>query len=296
VTVVEGTLDVAEGGSVEGTVRLADAELIRNEGVVSGGVRRLVLDPSELALTERDIRVELRGEIEDELRQEIREELRREVRVDTGGDRRSGSSSFAPLRAVFRGVGGVVQNVAVIVLLTLLGAGVVSLAGERVDVIADTARRTPGRAAAVGIATTVLLLPIWVLGFVALLVTIVGIPVAIAWLPLFPLAVGLAAVIGYLAVARNAGEWLADSGYPWTHWIRKSNTLLSMVGGLIGLLALFVAANLISMAPFLGWVAALLVAGGCIVTVVATQVGLGAVILTRAGRRPELWSTPAPDA
>jgi peptidoglycan/LPS O-acetylase OafA/YrhL len=126
-------------------------------------------------------------------------------------------------------------------------------------------------------------------------VSIIGIPVAIAWLPLFPLAAFVAGIVGYLAVARNTGEWLAESDYPWTHWIRRSNPLVTTVGGLVGLMLLFIAANVVSMAPFLSIVTGLLVATGCIVTVLAIEIGLGAVILTRAGRRREQWSRYTPD-
>jgi hypothetical protein len=103
------------------------------------------------------------------------------------------------------------------------------------------------------------------------------------------LAACAAAVVGYLAVARNAGEWLADSQYPWTGWIRKSNSFVTMIGGLVGLMLAFIAANVISMAPFLGFFSGLLVVAGSIITFVALQVGLGAVLLTRAGRRREYW-------
>ena len=148
----------------------------------------------------------------------------------------------------------------------------------------------------VGFAGTLLLLPVWILGTAALAVSIIGIPVAIAWLPLFPIAAAAAAVLGYLAVARNTGEWLSESGYPWTGWIRKSNQMLTVVGGLVGLSFLYMAANVVSMAPFMGFLTVLLVIAGSIVTFMAVQVGFGAVILTRAGRRRE-WSEPLdPDA
>jgi hypothetical protein len=174
--------------------------------------------------------------------------------------------------------------------LALIGAGVIAFGGDKLDVIAETARRAPGRAAAVGFAGTVLLIPIWVVGFVALVVSIIGIPVAIAWAPLFPLAAAAAGVVGYLAVARNTGEWLADSEYRWTHWIRKSNSLMTMVGGLLGLALFSIASNVVSMAPFLGFVEGLLFFAACIVTIAAAEVGFGAVILTRAGRRREQWA------
>jgi hypothetical protein len=195
-----------------------------------------------------------------------------------------------------RAVGGVLENRVSILILGLVGAAVIAFAGDRVEVIAETARRAPGRAAVVGLAGTMLLIPAWVIGFVALLVSIVGIPVAIAWLPAFPIAACLAALVGYLAVARNAGEWLADSELPLTHWIRKSNALITMVGGLLGLMALFVAANVVSVAPFLGFLTGLLVAAGVVVTFFAVQIGFGAVILTRAGRRRDYARYTADEA
>ena len=148
----------------------------------------------------------------------------------------------------------------------------------------------------VGFAGSFLLIPVWILGGVALAVSIIGIPVAIAWLPLFPLAAILAAVLGYVAVARNTGEWLADSSFPWTGWIRKSNPLFTLFGGLLGLSFAFIAANLISIVPLLGVVSGLLFVVGTIITLVAMQIGFGAVLLTRAGRKREYYGAYDPDA
>jgi hypothetical protein len=282
VVVIGGALELLEGSTVGGEVRLVDATLLDDDGVVAGGVIRV-------SAGDRDIEAEVRARLRDELREEIRRNLRAELRNATRGDD-EGFSLLAPFRAVVRGVGGVIENLVAVFVLALIGAGVIAFGGDKVDVIAEAARRAPGRAAVVGFAGTVLFIPIWVMGFVALLVSIIGIPVAIAWLPLFPLAACAAAVVGYLAVARNAGEWLADSDYPWTHWIRKSNPLVTMVAGLLGLMLLFMAANIISIVPFLGFVRGLLVGVGAIVTLLAAEIGLGAVILTRAGRRREPWS------
>jgi hypothetical protein len=58
-----------------------------------------------------------------------------------------------------------------------------------------------------------------------------------------------------------------------------------MTGGLLGLMALFVAANVVSIAPFLGFLRGLLAVAGIVVTIAALQIGFGAVILTRGGRR-----------
>ena len=283
VVVVGGSLELLEAGSVSGSVRLVDATLLGDEDSVAEGV-------IDVEVEGRDLQTEIRRELRDEVRDEVRRELRVEMR-----DRDEGFSVFAPFRSVIRGVGGVLENLVAIFVLALIGAAVIAFGGDKVDVIAEAARRSPGRSAAVGMAATILLVPIWVLGFIALLVSIIGIPVAIAWLPLFPLAAFAAGVVGYLAVARNTGEWLAESDYPWTHWIRKSNALVTTVGGLVGLMVLFIAANVVSMAPFLSVVTGLLVAAGTIVTILAVEVGLGAVILTRGGRRREHWSTYSAD-
>jgi hypothetical protein len=282
VVMVGGTLELLEGSVVEGSVRLADARLLRNQGEIEGEVVEVRNEEPALAELREDVRREVAGE----LRQEIREEMRES----------QGRSMLGPFRSVAAAVGGVLENVVTILILGLIGAAVIAFGGEKIDVIAETVRRAPGRSAAVGAAGTILLIPVWVLGFVALLVSIVGIPIAIAWAPLFPLAACLAALVGYLSVARNAGEWLAESELPWTHWIRPSNSLITMIGGVLGLMALFVAANVVSIAPFLGFLRGLLVAAGVVVTIAALQIGFGAVILTRGGRRRDYARYSADEA
>jgi hypothetical protein len=285
--VVGGALDLGEGGRVTGEVRVADTRIVRNEGSTT----RIV----DLIEEDRESEAELRDRIRNEIEREVRGDLRGDMRDSRRGDD-GGFSVLAPFRPVGRAIGGVAEKAIAILLLALLGAGVLAFAGDNVDVIAETARRSPGRSAMVGFAGTILLLPVWLLGTVALAVSIIFIPVAIAWLPLFPLAACFAALIGYLAVARNTGEWLADSEYPWTGWIRKSNSWVTMLGGLIGLMFAFVAANVVSIAPFLGFLSGLLVVAGGIITFIAVQIGFGAVLLTRAGRRREAWGPQDPDA
>ena len=286
VIVVDGTLELLEGSRVRGEVRLADARLVRNLGTVEDGLVDLLDE-------ERDLETEIRNRIREELQDEFRSQLRRELRDVTRlefSDDDDGFSLMAPFRSVFRGVGELIKNLISILVLGLLGAGAVAFAGTNVDAIAETARRSPGRSAMVGLAGTLLLIPVWLLGTVALLVSIIGIPVAVAWLPLFPLAACAAGVMGYVVVARNTGEWLADSEYPWTGWIRKSNPIYTIFGGLFALMFAFMAANVISIAPFLGFLTGLLVFAGSVITFFAVQIGFGAVLLTRAGRRRE-WSS-----
>jgi len=283
VIVVDGTLELLEESRVRGEVRLADARLVRNLGTVEGGVHDLLDE-------ERDLQAEIRNQVREEVRAELRSQLGRELRdaarlefIDDDG----GFSLMAPFRAVGNGVSHLFKNLMSVFVLGLIGVGVVTFAGPNMDTIAETVRRSPGRSAVVGLAGTLLLVPVWLLGAVVLCVSIIGIPVALAWLPLFPLAACAAGVMGYVVVARNTGEWLADSEYPWTGWIRKSNSVYTIFGGLLALMLAFMAANVISIAPFLGFVTGLLAFAGAVITFFAIQIGFGAVLLTRAGRRRE---------
>jgi hypothetical protein len=69
-----------------------------------------------------------------------------------------------------------------------------------------------------------------------------------------------------------------------------------MVGGLVGLMLAFMAAHVLSIAPFMGFFTGLLAFIGSVITFVAIQIGFGAVILTRAGRRREYSTRDDPDA
>lgn len=287
VVIVGGSLDLPDEGFITGEVRIADGRVVRNRGEIGGGLVDVLEDERD---SETELRDRLRIEIRDQLRSDLGYELRHVTRFDDS------FSIMAPFRPVIHAVGGIVERLITVVLLGLLGAGFLTFAGENVDAIAETARKAPGRAAMVGFAGSFLFIPVWLLGAIALAISIIGIPVAIAWLPLFPLAACLAALLGYVAVARNTGEWLADSDFPWTGWIRKSNPILTLFGGLLALSLAFIAANVVSVAPFLGMVSGLLFAVGAIITLIAMQIGLGAVILTRAGRRREYAAAYDPDA
>ena len=287
VVVVGGSLDLRDEGFITGEARMADARVVRNTGEIRGGLVDVLEEERDLETELRDL---LRTEIRNELRSDLRSELRDMTRIDDS------FSIMAPFRPVIRGVGGVIEKLIGVFLLCLLGAGFLAFAGENLDTIAQTARKAPGRAAMVGFAGSFLFIPVWLLGAVALAISIIGIPVAIAWLPLFPLAACLAAVVGYLAVARNTGEWLADSSFPWTGWIKKSNPIFTLLGGLLGLSLAFMAANVVSIVPFLGILSGLLLAAGAIITFAAIQIGFGAVILTRAGRRREYYDAYDADA
>jgi hypothetical protein len=280
VVVVNGTLNVESGGHVGGNVRTIDGTVERNGGEIAGDV---------VEVSERGAR---RGGGDSE--QRIRQEVLRELRGEMEGGREDSFTSrlFSPVRVVASGVGHVVSTLLTIFVLSLVGGVVLYFGHNHLDVVADAARRAPTRAAAVGLAGAFLAAPVWLLGTLALVISIIGIPVALLWLPIFPIALALAAVVGYYAVASNVGGWLARRDYRYTSWIRTSNPYTLVAGGVFGLFAAFLAASALSIAgPWLGFLRVLFVICGVVMTVVAVLVGLGAVLITRGGRRPEYWSS-----
>lgn len=297
VVVVDGSVRVYESGRITGNVRLVDARIFREGGTIEGTVESVPVD-GELYGTDVDglrdrIRREVRPDV-DELRDRIREEVREELRSEIRRDDR-GSSVFAPLRSVGRGIAGLLQNLISFAIVALIGVGVVHFFPENLEAVSEAARENPGRAAMVGMAGSFLLIPVWILGMVALAVSIVGIPVLLAWIPLFPVAACAAAGFGYLAAARLVGEWVARQGFRNLDFLRSSNAVHGVVAGLAVLLVPFAAANVVEMGGhWLGFLEGLLVAAGWVAAVTAVAIGFGAVLLTRGGRRPAWSGGPDP--
>jgi hypothetical protein len=128
-----------------------------------------------------------------------------------------------------------------------------------------------------------LLLPVWIVGAVALAISIIGIPVLFAWVPFFPVAAGLAALLGFLAVARNVGEWVADQEYKGLEWIRGSNSFYTVIAGVGALMVPCVASN-VMWGLGVDWLANILASVGVMVFLAAATLGMGAVLLTRGGK------------
>jgi hypothetical protein len=193
-----------------------------------------------------------------------------------------------PLRHVLRGITGIVQWAIFYAVVFGIAFATIFFGGRRyIEAVADTARANTTRSLLVGLAASFLLIPAWILGIIALAISIVGIPALLAWIPLFPVAVGLAILLGYIGVAHATGEALAERRFYATDWFQRGNSYYFLMTGLGLLIAPFIAVNVIRMAgPWLGFLGGIFFAIGMVVMWAALSIGLGAVLLTRAGTRP----------
>ena len=223
----------------------------------------------------RDLREELERDLRDELRSEIRVEMR-----DRGRDGWGGSW----WRHFTRGLGGVFSTLMTYAILVGLGFLAVFFGRKYLEGIADTARQQTLRSGLVGLAGSFLVLPAYILGLLALAISIVGIPVILVFAPLFPVAVVLAALVGYLAVAHGAGEALAERRFTGNDWFTRANSYYYVITGVGLLLVLFLAAHIVSMAgPWLGFLEGLLKFMAVMLTWAAFTVGFGAFLISRGG-------------
>jgi len=274
VIVTDGTVRLREGARVTGDLRVADGHVEAMGGEVEGSILDLDVASSK-SMNQKEL---------EELREELRRDIRRDLLSSMEGEGRSRSNPFlGAFGNLGRAIADLMENLVTFAVLVILGVLTVHFGRGRLEVVATTIRRAPAQSAMVGLAGGFLLIPVWILGMVALAISIIGIPVLLAWIPLFPLAVGLAGLLGYVAVARNVGEWVADQEYRGLEWIRGSNTFYVVVAGLAALMVPAVAASLIRILGF-GLLHGLLTFVGSAVSFLALAVGFGAVLLTRAGK------------
>jgi hypothetical protein len=231
----------------------------------------------------------------DRLQQRIAE-LERQVRqaetrtADARATRRvvERPSRSSPFRHITQGLAGIFSLLVTYVVLFAIGVAVIFFGGRRyIEGVADTARRMPGRSLLVGVAGAFLVVPAFVLGIIALAISIIGIPALLVWVPGFPLAVGLAGLLGYLGIAHALGEVLAERRFEGADWFQRSNSYYFLLSGIGLLLALFIAGNVVHMAgPWMRPIRGLLMFFGGFATFLSIGIGFGAVLLSRAGTQP----------
>jgi hypothetical protein len=301
IVVVGGDLRVA--GEVRGDAVVVGGDLIlegtgfiRGDAVVTGG--RMVNEGGRVLGEMRTIDG-LGGRIGREVAESVAgatqatERIGREAGAaarDAGrGDRTR--SRRDPIR---RGFAGIVSTLALGLVLAGIGATLVFYGRTYLETVSDTARSSVTRAGLTGLAATFLVLPVFVILIVALAVSIIGIPFLLFAIPLYPLALFGAGVFGLLGVAHAIGERTAEQSRD-SFDMRHRNAYSYLFTGLGMLLLPLLAAHLIGMTGFLGFIGTLLRGVTWAVIWVAATVGFGAVILSRGGtRRSFVAPTPSP--
>ena len=243
-----------------------------------------VTPPASVAPGMNDSVIRLESKI-----QQLEEQLD-EVRGDavSASRRNRGPAWLAPLRHVGRGITGIFSLLITYSVIFGLGFVMIMFGGRRyIEGVADTVRAGVGRSFLVGLAGSFLLIPVFVLGIIALAISIVGIPALLIWVPLFPIAALLSALLGFISIAHAAGETWAARRYQSSEWLSRANSYYFIATGLVLLSVLFFAANVITMAgPWLGFINNILNFLGVVVTWAAITIGFGAVLVSRAGSRP----------
>ena len=277
VVLLGGSLELGPEARVTGSVRWADARVVGSTSGVTGGVERIAVTESVSTssnLADRSPIVDIR----DEIRREV--EAAREAEGSRGG-------LLSPLRNIGQGIAGLFQTFVTFGILFALGLGVLYFFPRQIEVVARTARTVTGRAALVGAAGLVLACPVWVVGTALLAVSIVGIPALLIWVPGVPLAVAISMPLGYLAVARSLGQWLSGRGIGALGRLDQTRPAVHVGVGITMLLAAFALAHVFEMAG--GWLRPFEVMFQIIgmgFTALAICIGVGAIVLSRAGRDP----------
>jgi hypothetical protein len=171
-------------------------------------------------------------------------------------------------------------------LLAVMMATVLVLFRAPVARIGRAAATEPAKAFAVGVIAALLFLPALIIASIALIVTIIGIPLVAILIPVACLGLLAALILGFTGLACRIGEWVEDRlGMP------AHSAFLATAIGLILILGPTLMARIIGVAPapirYTGF--AILLAGVALEFIVWTM-GFGAALMTGFGR----WSTTPP--
>lgn len=273
VTVTGGDLELGPAAVIDGSAHVTGGDL-SNAGSIGGDVR-----VTGGRLINRDGRVAGEMRVEDAVASATAGGRERPGAAEAHIGTRGGWTS-----RVSSGLSGLASNVALGLLLAGLGAVLVFFAHPQLERVSDSVRRDTVRAGLLGVASHFLALPVFVLGIVLLVLTLIGIPLLLLFVPLFWVALIAVAGYGLVAVAHAVGERTAERSGHFEARYRNSYTyVFSGVGMLI---APLIAANLLKLTGFLHGVGSLLEGLAWMALWLAATVGVGAVLLTRGGMGP----------
>jgi hypothetical protein len=259
--------------------RLEDAIV---QSVVEGGIVALPDDATPEEVREAVRRAVLSHDPAtldaDALGRDIAREVKREIRAalaDMTPSERKRSRAKRPASGL---LGLWITTVLAGLLVLFLRPRWLEATGERIHA-------SPGRAAATGIAASVLILPTFVVGIVALVLSIIGIALLPFWMLAFPAAVAVAGIIGLAAGALVTGEAISRRTSE-DHWATRSRWR-TLASGSALLASPVVAAQILATAGAapLAWVLAFV---AWVVVLTAGSIGFGAALLALVGRRAKV--------
>lgn len=281
--VVARSVDLREGSTVDGDVAVVAFENAALGGTINGDLalfasgvdvyfRNDFRVRGDLAVCARSLNNltldRISGEIDkgcDQLSQALRR-----YGVDTMGLGFSGVdfSTFLPFFRGYGDIGQVIVNTIVVGLLAALAAAVVPYHYQRITQAAIATTLSAGMVGFLTIAASLVLSVVYsVLGLATLGVMLcLGLPLmAVVWIVLY-----LALLLGWIAVAFPVGKAIMRA-----LGLRYSR----LQAALLGAATITFGQGVLSLLPCVG-------VFGWLILVVAGSVGLGAVLLTRAGLRP----------
>jgi hypothetical protein len=181
---------------------------------------------------------------------------------------------------------GLAATLARVSVLGVLMAMMLIVARARVARVGRAALAEPLRALVIGLAAEIFFVPVLIAVSIGLAITIIGIPLVAALVPIAIVLAVFAFVLGFTALACRVGEWIEDR----LGW-QPGNAFVATTIGFIVLLSPTLLARLINVASLgVAPLTFVLVAFGLTVEFVAWTMGLGAAIITGLGR----WYTVPP--
>jgi hypothetical protein len=193
--------------------------------------------------------------------------------VSLGGDRASFAGAI---------VTGATNLLAAFLALGFMGLGFLFFAPRQLETVADTVWHSFWRSFLAGLFAQPLILPAFGMLLVGLVLTVVGILVLPFAIVGFALALFIAAVGGFLAVARTVGEIYLRRRMARGEAVPTWGSYRYIVYGLLGLLSIWLPALFLGSVPVAGTV---LTVSAAFLTWVLATAGFGAAIISRAGLR-----------
>jgi hypothetical protein len=169
-----------------------------------------------------------------------------------------------------------VARILKILFFIFLGIVVLAILPKNVDKIKDRVKHEFVKSGLVGLAAEILVLPI----FILLIITIIGIPVALL---VEPILIIVALILGYVGTCLFVGEKLGEQTS-----LKPDTKIMMLVVGILAVELVPLVARTIGFfgdvfSPF-AWIITII---GWMIGYVVITVGFGAAILTRLGTRPK---------